>query len=335
MERKAQDEVWLGRLARYAPPARVRRLQGTVRLNDDGLRFVGLGVISRGVEGVVAASEIETILVDNDGSIVVAWRDGDSREQHVAFWPDRRDESSETIAAKWENWRASRAAANLVSDIRAAARLQVSDEDLFDDSGSVDSPVDAEDRFSKLMSRYFLDPSVQAVLALAQDPQRREAAVRRSAGAIDDLLQRAAMGWLSILREEDAHLVPTPRAWTDLGSALYTVALVGWAIGTAWKDHEGIERTPIRPEDADALGADTAELTAQLDVEALDDWPFYCIENFRGMWINGSVLKPVGLDRASDPEESTRVLWSLGHVALTWGFCLALAEARLRRESTN
>lgn len=205
-----------------------------------------------------------------------------------------------------------------------AMQMRISDDEAPE---GVDDP--GTDRFSRLFRRYYNDAAVQAIVAASDDDQA-ERAVQRSQGAVNDVLQRAAGGWLTQLREENEDLVSPPPRWQELGSSLYTVVLAGWTVGAAWKDNQGVQHRPVDPEEAEHLGEVTVSIATQFSIDELDDVPFYCLANLRGIWINGTLLKPFDLDFTRDNESaSVQLLWSVGHVALTWGFCLSLAETRL------
>lgn len=81
-----KEHAWVGGVAQYEPPARVRPLRGFLSVRGEHVHWSTSGSVwKRSGGGKVAFSEIQPVARDPDGSVVIAWRNPE--EQHLAFWP--------------------------------------------------------------------------------------------------------------------------------------------------------------------------------------------------------------------------------------------------------
>jgi hypothetical protein len=112
--------VFVGGVASYAPPARVRVRKGFIKLAPKSLGWSARrGMAGRSDVGTIPLEHIALLRCDPDGSVVVAYWEGGQggQERQLAFWPDKRQPlSANEVLEEIERWADDERAAGSVAE---------------------------------------------------------------------------------------------------------------------------------------------------------------------------------------------------------------------------
>ena len=317
---KSTGRVFIGGVAVFTPPARVRVRKGFIKLalNVPSESLIAgfapqslcwsarRGMAGRSDVGAIPLGDIALLRCDPDGSVVVAYWEGGQRgqERQLAFWPDRRQLlSASEVLEEIERW---------ADDERVGPLPEVTsaEEELREHGDGSETPTVARQD----------EPSVIRLLRALGG----EDSVQLDPGPIaESMLQKQTGSWMQNFHDRYPQY-ETGDLWRK-GNCLHTLMLLGWKIGRVVLADSGALDESYRSEDVVSLADATALRFANLDEASWSNLGRTGLALYSGSAVESIFDGPDAGRPLQDDHQ--RELHLLGEAALRYGVACACAEA--------